>query len=260
MTFPRRSVPTLFFLWLLVAAQSAPADGQVVLLKPGETLSYRVGWGPLGHAGDIMVTAAAEVVDGQTRTRMTTTTATRGFVRVIYPFDGEAGMLFDPADGRLLSASASTQGGGSKTKASIAFDYVTGKASYVDHLRPERNTTLPLPDGHLMDMITSLIQTRVWALAPGDSREVWVLFDDEFYPLRITAEREETIATPKGPRKTVLLVPRMIGKPKGMFRRGGEVHVWVSADADRLPLRFEVKLKVGTAFAVLTDYRPPSAP
>jgi hypothetical protein len=52
----------------------------------------------------------------------------------------------------------------------------------------------------------------------------------------------------------------MIGKPKGMFRRGGEVHVWVSADADRLPLRFEVKLKVGTAFAVLTDYRPPSAP
>jgi len=35
--------------------------------------------------------------------------------------------------------------------------------------------------------------------------------------------------------------------------------VWVSADADRLPLRFEVKLKVGTAYAVLTEYLPPKA-
>jgi hypothetical protein len=42
-----------------------------------------------------------------------------------------------------------------------------------------------------------------------------------------------------------------------MFKRGGEVRVWVSQDDDQLPMRFEVKMKVGTGLAVLTDYEKP---
>jgi Protein of unknown function (DUF3108) len=245
---------------LLVFSHAARADESVEVLKPGESLTYRVGWGLLGHAGDMTVSAAGETSTGQPRTRMTTTSATQGFVRLLYTFDGEAQMLFDARDGRLITATARTQAKKSQTNASITFDYTKGEASYTDHLNPTRNTLFPMPEGKPMDFITSLIQTRNWALAPGESRDVLVLFDKDFYRLRITAEREETISTPAGKRKTVLLMPRMIGEPKGMFRRGGEVRVWVSADADGLPLRFEVKLKVGTAYAVLTDYRPPSKP
>jgi hypothetical protein len=106
-------------------------------------------------------------------------------------------------------------------------------------------------------MITALIQSRSWNLAAGESHEALVMFDNEFYPMKITAEREETISTPKGPRKALLLIPRMIGKTKGMFRKGGEVRIWVSTDRERLPLRFEVRLKVGTAYAILRDYKAP---
>ena len=235
-----------------------PSTPPVSLLRPGESLTYHVGWGVLGHAGDMKIIATSDIVDGQPRTRVTTSSATQGFVRFLYRFDGEARMWFDPVDGRLTAASATTEAKKSKTNASITFNYAKHEASYVDHLRPERTGPRALPDGLPMDMVTALIQTRAWALTPGQSRDVLVLLDDDFYPLQITAEREETISTPTGDRKAVLLIPRMIGTPKGMFRRGGEVRVWVSADDSRLPLRFEVKVKVGTAYAVLSAYEPPT--
>ncbi|MDF3059530.1 MAG: hypothetical protein K0R17_3745 [Rariglobus sp.] len=248
----------LLLLSSLLWHAAARADEAVTLLRPGETLTYRVGWGVLGHAGDLKISAQAETIDDAARLRVTTTSSSRGLVRMLYPFDGDVWTLFDPHDGRLLGASATTRSSKEKTHATITFDYEKREASYVDHLNASRSAAVPLPDGRPMDLITALIQARAWGLTPGQSRDAMVLFDDEFYALKITAEREETITTPKGPRRTLLLIPRMIGKPKGMFRRGGEVRVWVSADEDRLPLRFEVKLKVGTAYAVLTDYRPPA--
>lgn len=248
---------SLLPLWLLVVLASARADDPVALLRPGEALTYRVGWGVFGHAGELKISAQEETIDGAQRLRVSATSATRGFVRALYSFDGDTWSLFDPRDGRLLGAEATTQSSKKKTHASITFDYDQREGRYIDHLKTSRTTTVPLPEGTPLDLFTALNQTRVWKLAPGESREVPVLFDDEFYQLKITAEREETISTPDGPRAATLLIPRMIGKPKGMFRRGGEVRVWVSADEKRLPLRFEVKLKVGTAFAVLTEYSPP---
>ncbi len=238
----------------------AQADEPVALLRPGESLTYRIGWGMLGHAGDLNVKAATTVADNETRLLVTTTTATHGFVRMLYSFDGYAWIAFDPQDRRMLGAFATTRAKKKNTRASITFDHDKGEASYVDHLKPGRSTRFPIPPGKPMDMFTALMQTRVWSLAPGESKEALVLFDDEFYTLQITAEREETISTPEGKRQAMLLIPRMIGEPKGMFRRGGEIRVWVSLDEARLPLRFEVKLKVGTAFAVLTNYQPPEGP
>lgn len=239
----------------VVRAETPP----VVLLRPGEALTYHVGWGFLGHAGELKVVATADPFENMDQTRVTLTSHTNGFVRALYRFNGEAQMLFDARDGRLLRSIASSDSSKERTKTSIVFDYAKSVATYVDYLHPRRNALLPLPAGRPMDLVTCLIQTRVWALKPGESHDVLVVFENEFYPLRITAERKETIKTASGPVKTVLLIPRMIGTPKGMFQRDGKVRVWVSDDADRLPVRFEVKLKVGTACAVLTDYHAPAS-
>lgn len=246
---------------VLLLGVSRAETPPVALLRPGEALTYQVDWGLLGHTGDLKVTATADPFEGMDQTRVTTTSSTRGIVRAIYPFNGDAQMLFDARDGRLLRAIVSSDSGRERTKTSIVFDYAKSEAAYVDYLHPGRNALLPLPAGRPrpMDLVTGLLQTRAWALKPGESRDVLVVFDNEFYPLRISAEREETIQTATGPIKTVLLIPRMIGSPKGMFRRNGTVRVWVSDDADRLPVRFEVRLKIGTARAVLTDYRAPAS-
>lgn len=253
-------LPFRFLLLFLPVWSMARAEPGVALLQPGEVFTYRVGWGLIGNAGEIKISAQAETADGnQPRIRVTTTTSSRGVVRAFYPFDGDAWTLFDAQEGRLLSGAATTAASKKRTSASITFDYQRGVADYVDHVRSKRSAIVELPPGKPVDLITSLVQGRAWALAPGQSREALVLFDNEFYKLLITAQEEDTISSFRGRKKTIVLVPTMIGPPKGMFRKGGEVRVWVSDDEDRLPLRFEVKLKVGTAYAVLTDYQPPKS-
>ena len=61
--------------------------------------------------------------------------------------------------------------------------------------------------------------------------------------------------------RTVVLEPRMDKTPpKGMFRRGSSVRIWIAQDAHRLPVKFEVEFKIGTGSATLEAYeRPPAA-
>ena len=228
--------------------------GDMTALHDGESYTFRVSWGPFFGAGDVNLTAAQEKNDDGSRLRITTRTSTRGVIRVLFPFDGTGDSFFDERDGRLMEARATTKARKDQTNASIRFDYDKAEAVYTDHLKPARNTTLAVPSGHFTDFITTLVQARQWNLAPGQSREVFVLFDNDFYHLNITAERIETVNTAKGKQAALLLIPRMVGKPKGMFRKGGEVRVWIADNAEHLPVRFEVKLQVGTAVALLTAH------
>ena len=227
-------------------------------LRDGERLEFRVAWGIFAHAGDIVVSADDEEIEGIPHTRVVTETSTRGLVRALYPFDGRVESVFDRRDGRLMAAFARTTTRRRETRASIVFDYRAGVAQYVDAFRPERSTTLRIPEGQPMDLITSLISTRFWKVQPGDRRPIAVLFDDEFYELIVAAEGVERVATAKGRQPALKLVPRMETEPKGMFRRGGSVRVWLSTDDRRLPVRLEVSVKVGTATALLTEYTPPA--
>jgi hypothetical protein len=112
-----------------------------------------------------------------------------------------------------------------------------------------------------MDLITCLLQTRGWDLKPGEKRDALVLFDDDFYELTLHAARYEEIRTSFGTFNTLVLEPRMEKTaPKGMFKKGSSVRVWISQDARRLPVRFEVEFKIGTGVATLTRYDAPPSP
>jgi hypothetical protein len=248
------------FLSLMFFPLAAVCAGQPQLaLSPGEAFTYRVGWGLFGGAGEIKISARNETLAGLPQLRFTTTTATRGLIRVLYPFNADAESIFDPHNGRLLATRATSAAGQKRTEASMVFDYTHATANYVDLLHPERNKpALVIPSGSPTDLITGLIQARTYALKPGDKCPALVLFDDEFYELTIVADHYEKIHTPLGDFETLVLIPRMEKDPKGMFKRGGEVRVWISQDDRHLPVQLEVKLKFGTAIAHLTDYTPPA--
>ena len=225
-------------------------------MSHGEVLTYRVGWGLFIHAGEITISARREDAPPAPELHVTTTTATRGFLRGFFPFDATGESRFSLSDGRILGSSEESASKKKQTRQSLTFDYVRGKATYVNAVRPERNAELDLPDGDPMDLIMSLVQTRTWDLKPGEKQDALVVFDDDFYELTIYADGYEEVRTPLGKFRALRLTPRMEKtEPKGMFKRGSEVHVWISQDGRRLPVKFQVDFKFGAGVATLVDHQ-----
>jgi Protein of unknown function (DUF3108) len=246
------------FLLSLLAFLPLGAWGEAAL-KPGEGLTYRVGWGVFTHAGDIKITATTTLpTEKIPRLLVTTTTATRGIARALYIFEARAESLYDPVNGRLLVTSETSKSGDRESKFSTTFDYLKKTASYANAKNTEA-VVLTMPDGEPQDLIMSLVQTRRWNLKPGEHQDALVIFGDDFYELAIYAERYEEVRTPMGTFNTLVLVPRMEKTPpKGMFKRGGAVRVWISQDERRLPVKFQVDFKFGAGVATLSAYQPPA--
>ena len=248
----------LLFLSLLVVS---PAFADMHLaIGPDESFTYRVGYAIFSNAGEIKIWAKTETDDKQPCLLVTTTTSTRGFLRSVYPFDAKAESVYTLSNGRMIVHTEKSNGK-KPTDTTLTFDYAKRTADFQNTFHPDRNQIVPLPAGDPLDLITSLIQARAWNLKPGEKTEGLVMFEEEPYELTFHAERYEKIKTPLGTFNTVVIVPKMERTaPKGMFKRGSTVRVWVSTGEGHLPVKFEVEFKFGSGVATLVEYQPPSTP
>ena len=244
---------------LLVGLSFLPAIASAApftAFRDGEKFVYKVSFAIFSHAGDITITAHDETKDGVALMRVTNETRSRGFVRGVYAFDNKAELVIDKASNRVLSVKESGEDPKRATDTSTEFDYKTRIARFVDRVRPERSRDIPIPDGDPVDLISALVQTRDWNLKPGDERDLVVHFGRDLFEITIRAEGYEQVRTPLGNYRTLMLVPYMKKEPKGLFKRGGEIKVWIAQDAANLPVKMQLKLNFGTATLLLSNYQP----
>lgn len=248
---------TLFLCALLPAAVPAAE----LAFRDGERLAYRVSWAIVPGAGEIVVTAArADEPGGAPRLLVTTTTRTRGLARMLLPFDAEERGVFDLATGHLLSLRETSVQREKRMETEVTFNHDRREANYAGPKSGGKPQVLRMPDGEPTDLIMGLLQTRAWDLPPGGSREALVLFANDFYELTVHHTGTEEVRTPLGNFRAAVLEPRMERTPpKGMFKRGSTVRVWIAEDPRRLPVKFEVEFKIGKGTAVLESHTPPKA-
>jgi len=243
-------------------AARAAADPALpsVALRNGESLTYNVRWGLIPTVGRIKISADTLTQDDRSVLRVTTVTWTRGPARALFPFDARGESVYDAKTGLLLSSSEWSTYRNKEVKDSIVFNYGKMTAEFTDDIHPEKTRTMPIPEGDPSDLILALINTRFWRITPDMARDTLVIFQDQFYPLTIRPEPDpDYVFTAMGFFNTVVLIPQMEKTPpKGMFRRGSTVRVWIETDDDRrLPVRFEVGFRFGTGTASLIEYQPP---
>ena len=250
--------PRLLFVILISSAASLLA-APFTAVRDGEKFEYKVGFAFFTHAGDIIISGQNDAFAGHPRIRVTADTRSRGIVRGLYEFDNKAEAVIDPETGRLLSVHESGADPSHSTDSDFVIDYDKRIATYTDRVRTERSGTVPLPEGgDPIDLISALVQTRDWNLKPGEKRDVVVQFTRDLYAITITAEGYEEVRTPMGKYKTLVLVPRMDKNPKGLFKKGGEIKVWIAQDGSRLPVKMQLKLNFGSATLSLSSYEPPA--
>jgi hypothetical protein len=228
-------------------------------LQDGESLTYSVRWGFIPSVGRIVITADRLGVGSGAVLRVTTVTSTWGLARGLFPFDGRGESIYMEQSGLVVSSDVWSAYRDKVVKNSIVFNYAKGTAEYTDDIQPAKSHSIPMPEGNPSDLILALIQTRSWNLKPGEQRDANVIFQDQIYQLTIHAEDYDYVLTSLGLFRALVLEPKMEKTPpKGMFKKGSTVRVWIETDDDRhLPVRFSVGFLIGTGTATIMDYQPP---
>ncbi len=239
-------------------AATALSAAPFTAIRDGESFTYKVGFAIFTRAGDITITAHHEKVEGTDIVRITNDTKSRGIIRSFYAFDNHAEVVIDKTTGRMLSVKESGSDPDQKTDTELLLDYVAGVARYTDRVRADRSTEFPIPAGDPMDLISALIQTRDWHLKSGEKRDILVQFGRDFYQLAIYADGIEEVYTPRGTFQAQVLIPKMEKDPKGMFKKGGQIKVWIAQDESRLPVKMQLKLNFGSATLLLSKYQAPT--
>jgi hypothetical protein len=239
-------------LCLPVLASAAPFTA----VRDGESFTYKVGFAIFSHAGVIEISGKKDTKPGSDLIHVTVESRSRGFVRAVYEFDNKAEATIELPTSRLLSVHESGSDPKRATDSDFIIDYTKRLATYTDRVRTERSREFPLPDGSdPIDLISALMQTRDWNMKPGDKRELVVQFTRDLYAITLVAEGYETVTTPMGKYKTLMLSPRMEKDPKGLFARGGQIKVWIAQDESRLPVKMQLELKIGSATLLLTEHK-----
>lgn len=104
------------------------------------------------------------------------------------------------------------------------------------------------------DVLSAFYYIRTQPLAVGKSLELSAVSGKKSYKLKVICHREETVVVPAGTFKTWVIEPVL--KEDGLFKAKGQLWIWVTRDARRLPVKMQSKIPVGSVKAELVRIGP----
>ncbi|MEI6456417.1 MAG: DUF3108 domain-containing protein [bacterium] len=251
---------------LLLIASILPLSGLLAqciptnnVFREGEEITYTVSynWGPVWvDAGLVTFTAGKELYNGKEAWHFRSTGKTFPSYDFIFKVRDYYDSWTDPDSFRSLGFKRYIYEGGYTLINTIDFDRQHGKAysNTKSNNNPVRNDTLKLP-ACTFDMLTAVYYTRTLDIAnmkPDEKQKISLIIDDGFYNIYIRSIGKEVVENTDGKKyRCNKLSAKMV---EGTIFRGDEdVLVWVTDDANKVPIRIEAKIIVGTIKAYLRE-------
>ena len=258
---------TICAITILIASGtgSFAADWQATLSKepPGNfpelrplRASYRFGWsGVTAATGEVHFTKPSN-----DRFQLEGTGRTMGFVRALWKLDVTSRAV---ANSQTLAPIETQQSESYRSKKIVT--HLTFTNSGVTRTRIEgegaaaKTTTRDFALPHLFDLHSAALYLRSQPLKQGSVYRLAIYAATNAYLATVTVTGREKISVHAGTYNAIKLDLRLkrIGKhlelePHKKFRRAT---IWVSDDAERLILRVDAQIFVGTVFAELQSVR-----
>ena len=123
----------------------------------------------------------------------------------------------------------------------------------MDHVKKgkiEDKRTIPITP-FPQDSISALYYVRTLMFPNNASAKFPLIADGRNLEAQVSVVRRETRKTIFGKIPTIVLKPEM--KYQGILKKRGDIFVWLSDDARKIPVRLEGKVKIGTVVADLVE-------
>jgi hypothetical protein len=230
-------------------AKPAPAD-RAVPFRVGETLEYDVSWSSFLTAGTATLSVRGTRTTGKsTAYHLHADGRAVGLVARLYHVYYRAESWLDTRTRLPHEALLYREEGRRKRTNTTRFDRAARRVFFEASGNGSERIDLPIPpDAH--DPLSALFAIRMLPMRAKATTILAVASNEKLYRVRVTVHGRETISTPLGPRAAWRLSPAI----EQTDTEGGEprrIALWVSDDAQRLPLRMEADMPVGTFNLVL---------
>jgi hypothetical protein len=242
-------------------AATAAANNEVGL-HPGESMAYEVRLGGLLAGEAELAVGEAGQFEGHRAVVVKSRAATAGAAAMIKKIVDEATTVIDLDTGRPLQLDTLVEQDGKTTTAQARF---TGTVANVTYSRDDEGKphTFKIDFGAMTvhDTHSAMAQIRGWRAAPGTTRTVFVVGGRRLWRVDVRYVGEETVGSVLGNRRAVHFTGASYraranfnvesDKPARTFS------VWLSDDADRVPLKMTAQTELGEVSMDLTEYTRP---
>lgn len=126
--------------------------------------------------------------------------------------------------------------------------------TYANGIATRKGKTYPVPTP-VFDPLSLMYYIRTQPLVPGHSFRFTVFADKKTYDVVANVTRTETIGSPAGSFKTVVVEPEM--HAGGLYRdEDSKLTIWYSDDERHLPVRIRSDVKIGSITMTLRGVTP----
>lgn len=238
------------------------AESKELGLFPGETMAFEVHLGGM-LAGQAQL-AVGDIGDlgGHHALVVKSRAETAGAAKLVKNIVDEATTTIDADTGRPLELDTTVVMNDKTSTAHVVF---TGSIANGTFTRPDDPTphTYKVDFGKITvhDSHSAMAQMRGWRAAAGTTKQIYVVGGRRLWRVDMTFVGFETVGSAVGNRRTVHLSGSAFRARNNLKLEGDKAtrtfEVWITDDADRVPLKMTAHTELGDVAMDLTDYQRP---
>jgi hypothetical protein len=209
----------------------------------GEKLEFSLQYGPIkAGTGTLLVSGIGRI--GSTPCyHFVSLSRSVPFFDNIYPVRDQVESYADTANLVTYRIEKHLHEGTYRLDSVVRLDPERGRAVYKDG-------TVYTVAPTVRDALSAFYYIRTLDLSVGQTVSVPAHGDRKSYEIRVTVSRKETVKTPVGTFRCLVIQPTL--KTTGIFRQTGDMTIWVTDDARKIPVKLSSKIAVGSIVGVLT--------
>ncbi|WP_037318697.1 DUF3108 domain-containing protein [Salegentibacter sp. Hel_I_6] len=247
----KKSIFTIFLF--LISTVAFQAQSQKAF-NSGEWFKFRIHYGPF-NASYATLEVDETSINGTPVYHVEGKGKSTGLLHWFFKVDDNYQTFIDKQDGKPYKFIRKINEGGYTKDLEIDFDHRENKAYVLDKKHNENHTYDTKPNVH--DMLSAFYYIRNNIkndqLQPGDEMRLNLFLDDENLDFKLKFLGKEVIKTKFGKVATLKFRPYvMAGR---VFKEQESLTFWVSDDANKVPLKIEANLAVGSLDADLDAYK-----
>jgi hypothetical protein len=219
--------------------------------RSGEKLTYSVSWSNVVEAGiAVMEVSAGKTPGGRPAYELVSRTDSVGVVDKFYRVRDTVHSVVDAEELFSCSFSLRESHGKKKRIRDMIFDHEKGTVKATLNGSSE---TYDVPE-RVQDALSSLYYVRTRQdFIVGKPIVVDVHDSGKTWSIEIHTLGRERITTPAGEFDTIMI--KTYPKYEGVFMHKGEIFIWLTDDARKIPVLMKSRISIGSIVATLTELR-----